>query len=108
MEAGESVRQQVTEVNGAVKQHLTEQEAVVHFDETGLHINGKLNWLHSASTVGMTYYAVHATRERLKQLMLLGILPDYWQAKRCMMAGHRIFITPSRGMPCAMRTIYGN
>ena len=50
LEAGQSVAEQVTPINEAIKQHLTEKEEVVHFDETGTHINGKLNWFHSAST----------------------------------------------------------
>ena len=35
VEATQEVSQQVTEVNHAIRQHLTEKEAVVHFDETG-------------------------------------------------------------------------
>jgi transposase len=62
VEACQETAAQVQGVNAAIQVHLTEQESLVHFDETGTRVEGKLHWLHSASTERLTWYAVHERR----------------------------------------------
>ena len=75
VEATQEVSRRVSEVNSAIRQHLTEKEAVVHFDETGARAEGKLYWLHSASTEKLTSYAIHPKRGCLA-MEAIGILPN--------------------------------
>ena len=49
---------------------------VVHFDESGLRAEGRLLWLHGASTAKLTHYHIHAKREHLS-MRVGGILPHY-------------------------------
>jgi transposase len=69
----------------AIRQQLIAAE-VAHFDESGLRVEGRLNWLHVASTADLTYDTVHPKRGQAG-MRAMGILPafrgwavhDHWQ-----------------------------
>jgi transposase len=52
------------------------KEEVVHFDESGFYIEGKRQWLHSASSQQLTYYTPHPTRGK-EAVKAAGILPEF-------------------------------
>ena len=63
------------------------QAQVVHVDESGLRVAGRLHWLHVASTADLTFYGVHGNRGTAA-MDALGVLPhchhwlahDHWKA----------------------------
>jgi transposase len=74
VDANAQVAETVQPVQERARRHLIETEETVHFDESGLRVQGKLYWIHSASTERVTCY--HADPKRGQEGMdRAGILP---------------------------------
>lgn len=99
--AVKEVAGRVTPVIEQIKEHLTNTEEAVHFDESGMRVGG-LKWLHSASTALVTFFAIHARRGQVA-MDEIGILSKrtgwcvhdywksylkYWQAKHSLCGAH--------------------
>ena len=74
-EALTSVVEQVQPIVEHIKQAVTQAD-MAHFDESGVRVEGHLNWLHVASTATLTYYAIHPRRGQVG-MSTIGILPEF-------------------------------
>ena len=84
LKASEEFAVCITPSTEAVKEQLCVCE-VLHVDESGLRVEGKLHWLHVASTDTLTHYEVHAKRgqEAMDAAGILGVFSgtavhDHW------------------------------
>lgn len=80
--------------------------AVAHFDESGMRINGTLNWQHVAATGTAVYYTAHPKRGR-EAMDGAGILPGF-KASPCMTTGSPTGFTRTARMRCATPTTCGS
>lgn len=66
---------ELVEIETHIKQGVTNSK-VANFDETGIYVVDKRDWLHTSSTPTLTYYAHHKKRgeEATKEI---GILPEF-------------------------------
>lgn len=70
----------------SIKDNLI-NEKIVHFDETGLRVEGSRYWLHNAGNDNFTYYFIHKNRGKIA-MDEMGILPffkgvavhDHWDS----------------------------
>ena len=85
LKASEQLERCIEPSTEAVKGMLRDAE-VLHVDESGLRVTGKLHWLHVASTERLTSYEVHAKRgqEAMEDAGILGefkgrAVHDHWK-----------------------------
>jgi len=85
LKASEQLERCIEPSTAAVKARLRDA-AVLHVDESGLRVMGKLHWLHVASTERLTSYEVHAKRgqEAMEDAGILGAFTgtavhDHWK-----------------------------
>ena len=71
----EQTQQQIQPALDAIET-LLRQSDVIHNDETGMRVEGKLHWLHVTSTDKLTTYSVHHKRGQ-EAMREIGILPRF-------------------------------
>ena len=73
--ACETVAEKIVPSLAAIREQLI-ASPVVHCDETGQRVKGRLRWLHSVSTGRLTFYSTHPKRGQ-EAMRAIGILPHF-------------------------------
>ena len=84
--AGQEAYEKLADAEDRAKEELIQSD-VVHYDESGMRVNGKNQWLHSAGTKSCTMYTIHEKRG-IEAMDDMGILPvfqgtaihDHWKS----------------------------
>lgn len=81
----EQCHQQLEEAEKYIKEKLIASD-ILHADETGMRLNGKTNWLHTAGNEQYTYYASHKKRgsDATQEINILPqftgtVVHDFWK-----------------------------
>jgi transposase len=75
LNANQALAEQIHPTLEAIQAHLIAAE-VVQCDESGLRVEGQLNWLHVMGTPDLTFYAVHPQRGQAA-MREIGLLPAF-------------------------------
>ena len=70
-----AVEHQIASSLSAIREQL-QKAPVGHFDESGIKVNGKTQWVHVASTEQLTCYQIHEKRGQ-QAMVEIGILPEF-------------------------------
>ncbi len=84
MSANDCLFEALAPVEEQVRAHILASE-VVHFDETGLKVAGKREWVHTACSESFCFLFVHHSRGKKALNDRVSVLKDYknWAVHDC-------------------------
>lgn len=94
----EGVYEKLAATEAQIKEAVLTSE-VVHFDETGMRVEGKLHWFHTACTAAFCYLFVHTKRGKEALIDTKSVLKDFknWAIHDCW-ASYFDFVDAKHGL----------